>query len=85
MFQSRLCAPHNEEIRKDILKETHSTPYSIHPRNTKMYRDLKKHKYCCSNMNKSIAEFVANCLTCQQVKAEHQRLAGLLTPLLFPE
>ena len=29
-------------------------------------------------MNKHVVDFVRRCLTCQQVKAEHQRLAGLL-------
>ncbi|XP_060969630.1 uncharacterized protein LOC133036881 [Cannabis sativa] len=36
-------------------------------------------------MKNDIAEYVANCLTCQQVKAEHQRPAGLLQPLNIPE
>ena len=32
-------------------------------------------------MKKDVATFVAKCLTCQQVKAKHQRPAGLLQPL----
>ena len=36
-------------------------------------------------MKKDIAEFVARCLVCQQVKAEHQRLAGLLQRIPIPE
>ena len=36
-------------------------------------------------MKKNVAEFVAQCLTCQQIKAEHQRPAGLLAPLPIPE
>ena len=36
-------------------------------------------------MKKDVATFVAKCLTCQQVKAEHQRPAGLLQPLPIPE
>ncbi|KAM6586975.1 hypothetical protein CsatA_009580 [Cannabis sativa] len=36
-------------------------------------------------MKKDVVEFVAKCLTCQQVKAEHQRPAGLLQPLKLPE
>ena len=32
-------------------------------------------------MKREIAQFVAQCLVCQQVKAEHQRPAGLLQPL----
>ena len=32
-------------------------------------------------MKRDVVEYVAKCLTCQQVKAEHQRSAGLLQPL----
>ena len=36
-------------------------------------------------MKKDTAECVAKCLTCQQVKAEHQAPAGKLHPLSIPE
>ena len=36
-------------------------------------------------MKKDIAEFVSKCLTCQQVKIEHQKPSGLLHPLSIPE
>ena len=36
-------------------------------------------------MKKEVAEYVAKCLTCQKVKAEHQRLGGELQPLKIPE
>ena len=36
-------------------------------------------------MKREIAEYVSTCLTCQQVKAEHQRPARLLQPLQIPE
>ena len=32
-------------------------------------------------MKRHVGDFVRRCLTCQQVKAEHQKLAGLLQPL----
>ena len=35
-------------------------------------------------MKKGVAEFVARCLTCQQVKAEHQASSGMLQPLSIP-
>ena len=35
-------------------------------------------------MKRDIAEYVAKCDTCQRVKAEHQRPAGLLKPLKIP-
>ena len=35
-------------------------------------------------MKREVAVYVSKCLTCQQVKAKHQRLAGLLQPLPIP-
>ena len=36
-------------------------------------------------MKKDVTEFVAQCLICQQVKIEHQRLRGLLQSLEIPQ
>ena len=36
-------------------------------------------------MKRHVGDFVRRCLTCQQVKAEHQRPAGLLQPLEIAE
>ncbi len=36
-------------------------------------------------MKKDIADYVTRCLTCQQVKAEHQVPSGLLHPISIPE
>ncbi|WVZ80425.1 hypothetical protein U9M48_027898 [Paspalum notatum var. saurae] len=36
-------------------------------------------------MKRAVAKYVAVCNTCQRVKAEHQRPAGLLQPLKVPE
>ena len=36
-------------------------------------------------MKKDVASFVSKCLTCQQVKVEHQRSAGMLQPLIVAE
>jgi len=49
-----------------------------------MYKDLKQH-YWWNGMKREIAHHVSRCLTCQQVKAEHQRPGGLLQPLPIPE
>jgi hypothetical protein len=45
-----------------------------------MYQDLKL-SYWWYGMKHDIAEYVALCDTCQRVKAEYQRPAGLLQPL----
>ena len=36
-------------------------------------------------MKKEIAEFIAKCLTCQPIKAEHQAPSGKLQSLSIPE
>ena len=83
-LKNRICVPSGEDIRKTILKEAHDSRYSIHPGCTKMYQDLKC-RFWWENMKKDIAEYVARCDTCQRVKAEHQRPAGLLQPLAIPQ
>ena len=45
-----------------------------------MYQDLRR-QYYWSGMKRHVGDFVRQCLTCQQVKAEHQKPAGLLLPL----
>ncbi|WMV09630.1 hypothetical protein MTR67_003015 [Solanum verrucosum] len=49
-----------------------------------MYRDLKR-IYRWLDMKKDIAEFVAKCQNCQQVKYEHQRHASLLQRMSIPK
>ncbi|KAL5540682.1 hypothetical protein UlMin_043334 [Ulmus minor] len=67
-----------------VMTEAHNTPYTVHPGTTKMYRDLKE-KFWWPGMKRSIAEYVSRCLTCQKIKAEHQRPAGELQSLEIPE
>jgi transposase InsO family protein len=49
-----------------------------------MYKDLKT-RYWWYGMKRDVMEYVALCDTCQRVKAEHQKPAGLLQPLKIPE
>jgi len=82
-FGNRICVPQGE-VRQKILAEAHSSAYSIHPGGTKMYQDIKK-QFWWNAMKREIAQYVAKCLVCQQIKIEHQRTAGLLQPLPIPE
>ncbi|GKG15795.1 retrotransposon protein, putative, ty3-gypsy subclass [Tanacetum coccineum] len=50
---------------------------------TKMYKDLKQY-FWWNSMKQDVATFVSKCMTCQQVKIEHQRASGLLQPLEIP-
>ena len=79
----RLCVPDVIELKKEIMEEAHSSAYAMHPGSTKMYRTLKDH-YWWRGMKREISEFVSKCLTCQQIKIEHQK-PGLLQPLSIPE
>ncbi|KAL8116429.1 hypothetical protein AgCh_022794 [Apium graveolens] len=83
-FASRIWIPNVAELKEEIMRDAHNSKYSIHPGSTKMYRDLKEN-FWWPNMKKEIAEWVSKCYTCQRVKAEHQRLSGLLQPLNIPE
>jgi hypothetical protein len=67
-----------------ILKEAHETAYSIHPSSEKMYQDLKK-RFRWYGMKREIAEYVAICNSCREIKVEHQRPAGLLLSLQIPQ
>ena len=50
----------------------------------KMYRYFKKH-FWWPGMKRYVVKYVARCLICQQVKAEHQRPGGLLQLLKILE
>jgi hypothetical protein len=55
-FKKRICVPEIEYLRQLILREAHDSAYSIHPRSTKMYQDLKEkyfekiYGYSCCTM-----------------------------------
>jgi hypothetical protein len=84
MGDARTVVPNDMELRRDILDEGHKSRYTIHPGSTKMYQDLKK-KFWWHGMNRDVTEYVAQCQVCQQVKAEHQRPAGLFQLFSIPE
>ena len=73
-----------DNLREKILEEAHFAAYSIHPCATKMYHSIKD-LYWWDGLKKDVVDYVAKCLTCQQVKAEHQKPSGKLQPLLIPE
>jgi len=82
-YKKRICVPREGDFQQIIMDEAHNSAYSIHPGSAKMYMDLKQ-KYWWKRMKADIARFVAYCDTCQWIKAEHQKPAGLLQPLPIP-
>ena len=49
-----------------------------------MYQDLKV-QFWWPGMKKEVENYVAKCLICQKVKAEHQKPGDELQPLEIPE
>nr|XP_011457308.1 PREDICTED: uncharacterized protein LOC105349392 [Fragaria vesca subsp. vesca] len=68
-FGLRLCVPGCVDLKGEILWEAHRSRYTA---------------VWWIGMKKDVAEYVSKCLTCQQVKAEHQRPGGMLKPLPIP-
>ncbi|WRX26236.1 Integrase zinc-binding domain - like 10 [Theobroma cacao] len=84
MVGDRVYVPKDDQLRRAILEEAHSSAYALHFRSTKMYRTIKE-SYWWPSMKRDIAEFVTKCLTCQQIKAKYQKPSGTLQLLPIPE
>jgi hypothetical protein len=63
MHFKQVCVPKSEGLRKEILSEAHHSPYTMHPRGTKMYHDVYG-SYWSNNLKRDIAKFVGQCSTC---------------------
>ncbi|GJU63655.1 retrotransposable element Tf2 [Tanacetum coccineum] len=42
-FEDRLYVPNDQALREKVMTEAQSSPFTIHPGSTKMYRDLKQY------------------------------------------
>ena len=70
-YRGRVVVSQLTDLREDILRKFHYSRFVVHPGGTKMYQDLRR-QYYWSGMKRHVGDFVQRCLTCQQVKAEHQ-------------
>jgi hypothetical protein len=59
-FKNRICVPDIDSLWETILKEAHDSVYSIDPRSTKMYQDLKQ-KYWWYGLKRDVVALVAMC------------------------
>ena len=78
-----MYVPNAPKFKLLILDEIYKTPYSGHPGYQKTITMLRK-EYFLPNMNTELAEYIARCFECPQVKTEHQHPVGLLQPLPIP-
>ena len=83
-FLNKLFVSDDVQLREEVMREAHHSRFTVHPGETKMYHDLRC-QFWWHGMKRDVASFVSKCLTCQQVKVENQRPAGLLQPLPVAE
>ena len=83
-YRGWIVVPQLAKLREEILREFHCSRFAVHPGGTKMYHDLRR-QYYWSGMKRHVGDFVRRCLTCQQIKVEHQRPTRLLQPLEVAE
>lgn len=74
-YQGRLCVS-IDGLRDKIFEEAHRFTVFYSSWRNQIYHDLQE-TYWWNIMKKDIAGFVAKCLDCQQVKAEHLKPGGL--------
>jgi hypothetical protein len=84
LHKSRVYVTNVRELKLAILKEMHNVTYVGHLGYQKTVAAVKSH-YFWLGLKKEIAEYIARCMECQKVKAEHRHPAGLLFPLPIPE
>ncbi|KAH0709589.1 hypothetical protein KY284_011016 [Solanum tuberosum] len=82
-YQGLLCVPKVGELKQKILEEAHNSRYLTLPGTTKMYCDLRE-VFWWNGIKRDIANFVAKCPNCQQVKVEHQKPGGMTQEINIP-
>ena len=79
-----IYVPNSHELKNLILGEIHNVPYAGHLGYQKTIAVVKS-QYYWPGMKKEVVDFIARCLECQKVKAEHRNPASFLQPLPIPE
>jgi hypothetical protein len=69
-YRDRLYIPNCDDLKRFIMDELHKRPYTGHPGYQKMITATQKQFYW-PGLKKDIAKYLAQCIECQQVKAEH--------------
>jgi hypothetical protein len=83
-YRYSLYIPNCDDLKRFIMDELHKRPYIGHPGYQKMIIATQKQFYW-PGLKKDVAKYLAQCIECQQVKAEHQHPARLLHPLPIQE
>lgn len=71
-IKGHMCVPRISHLTKLIMEDTHSSSYSIHSWDTKMYWNLKQY-YWWYRIKRDIVDFVSRGFNYPHEKCEHQR------------
>lgn len=74
-FQGSLWTPKVGGVHDTLLRDTHRLKYSIDLGIMMMYQDLKDNYYWLCK-KREINKYVLECVTCAQVKVDHQEPYG---------
>jgi hypothetical protein len=80
LHKKKKFVPNVQDLKHMILHEMNNVPYAGHPRYQKTVAAVKS-QYFWPGMKREIAEYIARCMECHKVKAEHRHPSGLLQPL----
>ena len=84
LYQNRFFLPSTSPLITKIIGEFHSTPQGGHGGVLKTYKRLAE-QFFWKGMRKSVEEFVAACIVCQQHKYPTSKASGLIQPLPIPK
>jgi hypothetical protein len=84
MHKNRIYVPSFGELRNLVQKQMHDVPYPGHPSYQKTITTVRIQLFW-TRMKKDVVDYIAQCMECKKVKAEHRHPMGLLQPLPIPE
>jgi hypothetical protein len=84
MHKNRIYVPSPGELRNLVLKEMHDVPYAGHPGYQKTITTVRS-QFFWLGMKKYVVDYIARCMECHKVKAEHRHPVGLLQPFSILE
>ncbi|GAU40605.1 hypothetical protein TSUD_28110 [Trifolium subterraneum] len=83
LYKNRIWLDPQSPFCSQLLEEFHSTPLGGHMGITKTLARLQAN-FFWEGMRNSVQQFVSTCPTCQLIKPETKKPAGLLQPLPIP-
>ena len=84
LISRRIIVPDNPEIKEQLVRELHSTPYSSHPEIQRTIARVRRAFYW-KGMLEDVRQFVENCPVCQMEKSDYTLAKVKLQSTQIPE